>query len=118
VTDADGRLQIHLERAQKYSLKVTAADYQTYQESRYFETDDVFLQVPLSKSAYQVSITAFNENDESDVARAEVYLNGTLMGTTNQYGRLALSDLRAGTYDSWCGHPVTRTGVKRVGSPA
>ncbi len=98
VTDADGRLQIHLERAQKYSLKVTAADYQTYQESRYFETDDVFLQVPLSKSAYQVSITAFNETT-NPIAEAEVYLNGTLMGTTNQYGRLALSDLRAGTYE-------------------
>ncbi len=97
VTDADGRLQLHLERAKRYSLKVTAADYQTYQENCYFETDDVLLQVALSKSVYQVSITAFNEATKP-IEGAEVYLNGTLQGKTNQYGRFALSDLHAGTY--------------------
>jgi hypothetical protein len=32
------------------------------------------------------------------VEGAEVFLNGTLQGKTNQYGRFALSDVHAGTY--------------------
>ncbi|PKL62415.1 MAG: hypothetical protein CVV31_06195 [Methanomicrobiales archaeon HGW-Methanomicrobiales-2] len=97
VTDADGRLPLHLERAKRYSLRVTAPDYQSYQESRYLEVDDVLLAVSLSKSAYPVSITAFNEATKP-VEGAEVYLNGTLQGKTSQYGRFVLSELHAGTY--------------------
>ncbi|WP_214083791.1 PEGA domain-containing protein [Methanoculleus sp.] len=96
-TDADGRLQLHLERAERYSIKVTAADYQTYLENRYFETDDVLLQVDLVKSAYPVSITAFNEA-KNPIEGAEVYLNGMFQGKTNEYGRLVFSDLHGGTY--------------------
>jgi hypothetical protein len=97
VTDAEGRLQIHLDRAKRYSIKVTAAGYQAYQENRYFETDDVLLQAPLSKSTYAVSLTVFNET-KNPVEGAEVYLNGTLQGKTSQYGRFSFSSLHAGTY--------------------
>ncbi|MCM2465548.1 carboxypeptidase regulatory-like domain-containing protein [Methanoculleus oceani] len=97
VTDADGRLPLHLERAKRYSFRVTAADYQPYQESRYLEVDDVLLSVDLSKSAYPVSVTVFNEATKP-VEGAEVYLNGTLQGKTSQYGRFTLSDVHAGTY--------------------
>ena len=51
----------------------------------------------ISKSAYPVSITAFNEGMKP-IAGAEVSINGTLKGRTNQYGRLMLSDIPAGTY--------------------
>ncbi|HOI12885.1 MAG TPA: PEGA domain-containing protein [Methanoculleus sp.] len=98
VTDADGRLPLHLERAKRYSFRVTAPDYQPYQESRYLEVDNVLLTVDLSKSAYPVSITAFNEATKP-VEGAEVYLNGTLKGKTSQYGRFTLSDIQAGTYE-------------------
>lgn len=98
VTDADGRLPLHLERAKRYSFRVTAPDYQPYQESRYLEVDNVLLTVDLSKSAYPVSITAFNEATKP-VEGAEVYLNGTLKGKTSQYGRFMLSDIQAGTYE-------------------
>lgn len=97
VTDADGRLPLHLERANRYSFRVTAPDYQPYQESRYLEEDDVLLTVALSKSAYPVSITAFDETTKP-VEAAEVYLNGTLKGKTSQYGRFMLSEIHAGTY--------------------
>ena len=97
-TDADGRLQFHLERAKRYSFRVTAPDYQPYQESRYLEVDDVFLPVRLSKSAYPVSITVFNEATKP-VEGAEIYLNGTLQGKTSQYGRFTLSNIHAGTYE-------------------
>ncbi|MDD2473334.1 MULTISPECIES: PEGA domain-containing protein [unclassified Methanoculleus] len=97
-TDAAGRLALHLEREKRYSLKVTATDYQPYQESRYLGTDFVFLRTSLSKSSYPVSITAFDEATKP-VEGAEVYINGTLRGQTNQYGRLALSDIPAGTYE-------------------
>ncbi|WP_292365225.1 MULTISPECIES: carboxypeptidase regulatory-like domain-containing protein [unclassified Methanoculleus] len=98
VTDADGRLPLHLERAKRYSFRVTAPDYQPYQESRYLEVDDVLFTVDLSKSAYPVSITAFDEATKP-IAGAEVYLNGTLKGKTSQYGRFMLSDIHAGTYE-------------------
>lgn len=97
-TDADGRLQLHLERAKRYSFRVTAPDYQPYQESRYLEVDDVFLPVRLSKSAYPVSITVFNEATKP-VEGAEIYLNGTLQGKTSQYGRFMLSNIHAGAYE-------------------
>ena len=97
-TDADGRLPLHLERAKRYAFRVTAPDYQAYQESRYLEVADVLLAVALSKSAYPVSITAFNEATKP-VEGAEVYLNGTLQGKTSQYGRFTLSNVHAGTYE-------------------
>ncbi|WP_067078712.1 carboxypeptidase regulatory-like domain-containing protein [Methanoculleus horonobensis] len=97
-TDADGRLQFHLERAKRYSFRITAPDYQPYQESRYLEVDDVFLPVRLSKSEYPVSITVFNEATKP-VEAAEIYLNGTLQGKTSQYGRFMLSNIHAGTYE-------------------
>ena len=96
-TDADGRLPLHLQRERRYSLKITAPDYQPYQEERYLGLDDVLLLVHLSKSAYPVSITAFDEAMKP-VEGAEVYLNGTFQGKTNQYGRYALSEIHAGTY--------------------
>ncbi len=96
-TDADGKLPLHLQREKRYSLKITAPDYQPYQEERYLGADDVLLPVHLSKSAYPVSITAFNEAMKP-VEGAEVFLNGTLQGRTNQYGRFALPDIQAGTY--------------------
>ncbi|MCT8336443.1 carboxypeptidase-like regulatory domain-containing protein [Methanoculleus sp. Afa-1] len=97
-TDADGRLQLHLERAKRYSFRVTAPDYQPYQESRYLEVDNVFLPVRLSKSEYPVSITVFNEATKP-VEGAEIYLNGTLQGKTSQYGRFTLSNIHAGAYE-------------------
>lgn len=97
-TDADGRLPLHLERAKRYSFRVTAPDYQPYQESRYLEVDNVLLTADLSKSAYQMSITAFDEATKP-IEGAEIYLNGTLKGKTNPYGRFALSDIHAGTYE-------------------
>jgi len=98
VTDADGRLTLHLQREKRYSLKVTAPDYQPYQEERYLDADNVLILVHLSKSAYPVSITAFDEAMKP-IAGAEVFLNGTLKGKTNAYGRFALSDVHAGTYE-------------------
>ena len=97
-TDADGRLQLHLERAKRYSFRVTAPDYQPYQESRYLEVDNVFLPVRLSKSEYPVSITVFNEATKP-VEGAEIYLSGTLQGKASQYGRFTLSNIHAGTYE-------------------
>jgi hypothetical protein len=98
VTDAEGRLQFHLDRGKRYSVKVTAAGYQPFQESRDLEVDNVLFQVSLSKSAYPLSIMVFNEATKP-VEGAEVYLNGTLKGKTNQYGRFALSELHAGIYE-------------------
>ena len=97
-TDADGNLPVHLQRERRYSLKVTAPDYQPYQEERYIEVDNVLFLVHLSKSAYPVSLTAFSETMKP-IAGAEVYLNGTFQGKTNQYGRFMLSDVNAGTYE-------------------
>ena len=97
-TDADGNLPVHLQRERRYSLKVTASDYQPYQEERYIEVDNVLFLVHLSKSAYPVSLTAFSETMKP-IAGAEVYLNGTFQGKTNQYGRIMLSDVHAGTYE-------------------
>ena len=97
VTDVDGKLPLHLQREKRYSIKVTAPDYQPYLEERYLDADNVLILVHLSKSAYPVSITAFDEAMKP-IAEAEVFLNGTLQGKTNQYGRFALSDVHAGTY--------------------
>ncbi|NLA39635.1 MAG: PEGA domain-containing protein [Methanomicrobiales archaeon] len=97
-TDINGNLPIHLQRERRYSLRVTAPDYQPYQEERYVEADNVFYLVHLSKSAYPVSLTAFSEAMKP-IAEAEVYINGTLKGKTNQYGRFMLSDVHAGIYE-------------------
>ncbi|NLM29244.1 MAG: PEGA domain-containing protein [Methanomicrobiales archaeon] len=97
-TDVDGNLQLHLQRERRYSLKVTAPNYQPHQEERYIEVDNVFLLIHLSQSAYPVSLTAFNEAMRP-IAEAEVYINGTFKGRTNQYGRFMLTDIHAGTYE-------------------
>ncbi|HQD26892.1 MULTISPECIES: carboxypeptidase regulatory-like domain-containing protein [Methanoculleus] len=97
-TDSAGRLPLNLQREMRYSFKVTAPDYQPYQEERYLDADTVLLRADLSKSAYPLSITAFDEATKP-IAGAEVYLNGTFKGKTNQYGRFALSDIHAGAYE-------------------
>lgn len=98
VTDAAGNLPLHLQRERRYSLKVTAPDYRPYQEERYLEEEDALILVHLSRSAYPVSITVFNEVMKP-IAGAEIYLDGTLKGETNQYGRFMLADVHAGTYE-------------------
>ncbi|MDV2481530.1 PEGA domain-containing protein [Methanoculleus sp. Wushi-C6] len=97
-TDADGKLPLNLQREKRYSFRVTAPDYQTYQEERYLDADVVLLHVGLSKSTYPLSITATNEAMKF-IEGAEVYLNGTFQGKTNHYGRFALSEVHAGTYE-------------------
>lgn len=97
-TNADGNLPLHLQREKRYSLKVTAPDYRPYQEERYLDEDDALVLVHLSKSSYPVSITAFNEVMKP-IAGAEIYLDGTRKGETNQYGRFMLTDVPAGTYE-------------------
>jgi hypothetical protein len=98
LTNSDGNLPLHLQREKRYSLKVTAPDYRPYQEERYLEEEDALILVHLSRSAYPVSITVFNEVMKP-IAGAEIYLDGTLKGETNQYGRFMLADVHAGTYE-------------------
>lgn len=97
-TDADGNLPLNLQRERRYTLKVTSPDYQAYHEDRYLEREDALITVDLSRSAYPISLTAFDDAMKP-IEEAEVYFNGTLMGKTNQYGRFMLSDVDAGTYE-------------------
>jgi len=96
-TDAKGRLVIPVTRGKTYSLEIRKAGYQTVTESRIISEADAIYAVEITKAPIGAFIYVFNENHAA-INGADVYINGNLSGTTNQYGRSTFPNLVSGTY--------------------
>jgi hypothetical protein len=96
-TDAKGRLVIPVTRGNTYSIEIRKAGYQTYTESRIISDADAIYSVEITKAPIGAFIYVFDEN-HATINGADVYINGKLSGSTNQYGRSTFPSLVSGTY--------------------
>lgn len=96
-TGPDGRFILYLEREKRYRINATFVDYETAILDTYLTNEDLFLTIPLAKAIYPISILVFDER-KVPIEGASVSINGTIQGRTDEYGRLRLSTITAGTY--------------------
>jgi len=96
-TDVNGRLVIPVIRGNTYTVEIRKSGYQTFTESRVISDADAIYAVELTKAPIGAFIYVFDEK-RAAINGADVYLNGNLLGSTNQYGRSTFPNLVTGTY--------------------
>jgi hypothetical protein len=96
-TDARGVLITPITRGKVHLFEITKPGYQTVSESRTITESDAIYSVDISKAAIGAFIYVFDEK-KSPLKGADVYFNGTLTGTTNEYGRSNFPSLVSGSY--------------------
>ncbi len=108
-TDARGVLTIPVTRGKVYTIEIKKPGYQTLTESRAISETDAFYSGALPKAAVGAFIYSFDEN-HVPVNGTDIYINGTLSGTTNQFGRSNFPNLVSGSYSV----EVRKTGYETV----
>jgi hypothetical protein len=96
-TDARGVLTIPVTRGKVYAIEIKKPGYQTLTESRAISETDALYSGALSKAAVGAFIYSFDEN-RVPVNGTDIYINGILSGTTNQFGRSNFPTLVSGSY--------------------
>ena len=108
-TDSRGVLTIPVTRGKVTSIDIKKGGYQTFTESRRINETDALYSVSLSKALLGAFISVFDEN-RVPISGTDVYINGTLSGTTNQSGRINFPDLVSGSYNV----EVRKTGYRSM----
>jgi hypothetical protein len=108
-TDSRGVLTTHVTRGKVYTIDIKKGGFQTFTESRIISETDALYSVALSKAPLGAFISVFDENRDP-INGTDVYFNGTLTGTTNQFGRINFPDLVSGSYNV----EVRKTGYSTV----
>jgi len=96
-TDARGILITPITRGMSHTIAVTSPGYQTFTETKMIGDTDALETIGISKAPVGAFIFVTDEN-RAPLAGADVYINGSLMGTTNQYGRSDFPGLLSGSY--------------------
>ncbi len=96
-TDARGVLTISVTRGKVHSIEISKSGYQTFTESKIISETDAINTVGLSKALLNVFIYTFDGN-HVPINGTDIYINGTLKGTTNQFGRSTFPNLVTGSY--------------------
>jgi hypothetical protein len=96
-TDSRGILITPITRGKVYLFEIKKPGYQTVSESRTITDSDAIYSVDISKAAIGAFIYVYDEKN-NPLNGADVYFNGTLTGTTNQYGRSNFPSLVSGSY--------------------
>jgi len=96
-TDTRGVLTTPITRGFVYTIDIKKNGYQIFTESRTISDTDALYSVVLSKEPVGAFISVFDENRDP-INGTDVYINGTLSGTTNQFGRINFPNLVSGSY--------------------
>ena len=96
-TDNRGVLTIPVVRGKVYSIDINKAGYQEFTESKLLTATDALFSATLIKLPLGAFVSVFDENRDP-VKDTDVYINGTLSGTTNQFGRINFPSLVSGSY--------------------
>jgi len=97
-TDERGILITPVTREKSYTVEIVKDGYKTYTESRTISASDAVYYASLSKAPIGAYIFVIDEA-KKPVSEADVYIDGTLAGTTNEYGRMSSSTLVTGDYE-------------------
>jgi hypothetical protein len=96
-TDARGILILPLERGKPYVIEVKKAGYESFIERKTIGDEEALVAIQISKVPVGAFVSVFDENRDP-VQDAGVYLDTTLAGYTDQYGRHVFGSIVAGTY--------------------
>jgi len=96
-TDSRGILNTPVTRGRSYSVEIKKLGYQTLTESRLISDADALTTMEISKAPIGAFVYVFDEA-RSPLSGAEVYINGSQSGTTNEYGRSNFPNLVTGAY--------------------
>jgi len=96
-TDERGILITPVTRSKPYTIEIRKDGYLTSTETRTISSSDAIFYATLSKAPVGAFVYVSDET-KKPIASADVYVNGTLSGTTNEYGRMNLQSLVSGDY--------------------
>jgi uncharacterized membrane protein (UPF0136 family) len=96
-TDSRGILTTTLTREKAHIIEVRKAGYQTFTETKQIGTAEALETIEIAKAPVGAFIYVTDE-DKAGLSGADIYINGTLAGTTNQYGRSNFPTLLSGSY--------------------
>jgi len=96
-TDARGILVLPLERNKPYVIEVKKAGYESFIERKTIGEEEALVAIQISKVPVGAFVSVFDENRDP-VQDAGVYLDTTLAGFTDKYGRYIFGSIIAGTY--------------------
>jgi hypothetical protein len=96
-TDERGILNIPLTRGKEYSIEIAKDGYEIISESRTISLSDALYTAEMTKAPLGAFIYVYDEN-HNPLEGADIYINGSLSGTTNLYGRATFPNLVAGIY--------------------
>jgi hypothetical protein len=96
-TDERGILITPVARGNSYTFEIKAPGYTTYTETRTISNSDAIYSTTLTKSAVGAYVYVTDES-KMPLSAADIYINGTLSGSSNEYGRINFPTLVAGDY--------------------
>jgi hypothetical protein len=96
-SDENGVVTTQIARGKEYSIEVNKQGFVPLIQSKVISSSDAVLLIPITPAPFNIFISVFDES-KTPVSGASVYIGGVLKGETDQYGRLALSDVAGGTY--------------------
>lgn len=96
-TDARGFLILQVERDKPYVIEVKKDGYESYIEKKTIAADEALIMVQISKVPIGAFVSVYDEN-HLPVEGASVYLDSTLAGTTDKYGKYVMGTITAGSY--------------------
>jgi hypothetical protein len=96
-TDERGILSIPVTRGKTYTIEIKKDGYDSVSESRTISESDAMYTTEIEKAPLGAFVYVYDES-HNPVNGADIYINGSLSGTTNQYGRGTFPDLVFGSY--------------------
>lgn len=96
-TDERGILSTPVTRGQMYTIEIKKDGYDTVTASRTISESDALYTAEIAKAPIGAFVYVYDDN-HNPLNGADIYINGSLSGTTNQYGRSTFPDLVFGSY--------------------
>jgi len=96
-TGSDGRLTTYIEHERTYDVRIQKDEYQVFEESHFFGSDEVIYSVTLSKSLYPITLSVY-DSEKRPVEFAEIYIDTNYFGKSDTYGRSGVTELVAGKH--------------------
>ncbi|MDD1685167.1 MAG: carboxypeptidase-like regulatory domain-containing protein [Methanoregula sp.] len=96
-TDERGILSTPVTRGKSYTIEIRKEGYETLSESRTISESDALYNAEITRAPLGAFVYVYDEN-HTPLDGADIYINGSLSGTTNEYGRGTFPSLVFGTY--------------------